>query len=111
MESFVITKILTKMDKLLISKILSHHFQIPFSEITMMNKKLDAKDFKFEDYVEDLEDGRSTTIKKFGGLNRFQWNIEQNKNVFMTPNFIQNYDFNGGYDEVILNSKVSYASN
>ena len=29
----------------------------------------------------------------------------------MTPNFIQTFDFYGGYDEIILTSKVNYGAN
>ena len=31
-------------------------------------------------------------------------------NVFLTPNFLQNFDFMGGYDKVVLDCKVGYAS-
>ena len=36
-ESLIVTKILHKMDRLLQSKILSHHYKIPFSEITFLH--------------------------------------------------------------------------
>ena len=62
-------------------------------------------------YLEDLEDGRNTYLKDNGGEVELIYNkIERWENLFLTPNFIQNFDFNGGYDLQILNSKSSFAA-
>ena len=52
-------------------------------------------------------DLRSTTFEL--GQKTFAKRVNQRDNVFLTPNFLQNFDFFGGYEEKILELKVQYA--
>lgn len=54
------------MGRLLQSKVLSHHYEIPFSEVTLIHQA-EYKGYR-DNYVLDIEDGRSTFIKRMGGL-------------------------------------------
>ena len=39
----------------------------------------------------------------------FARKIPKRDNVFLTPNFLQNFDFFGGYEEKVLETKIQYA--
>lgn len=66
MDVYVLEKVLTKMNRLLLTKILSHHYQIPFSEITYLHTVY--PDNHLEYMVEDLSDERCTTAMNMGGV-------------------------------------------
>lgn len=53
-------------------------------------------------------DHRCTTFEL--GVKIFGKKILNRDNVFLTPNFLQNFDFFGGYEEHILQIKIEYAA-
>lgn len=55
----------------------------------------------------DLLDHRCTTFEL--GIPTFARKIPKRDNVFITPNFLQNFDFFGGYEEKIVEAKIQYA--
>ena len=99
LHSYAFEKLLEKLYKLLTTKILSKHFTTPFSEITPLHQV----NVVHQSIFEDIEDLRCTY--------KILHHDKYNTNVFLTPNFRQNFDFIGGYDYTILNSKIMYAGN
>ena len=57
--------------------------------------------------IHDLRDTRCTTFEL--GIRTFARKIPKRDNVFITPNFLQNFDFFGGYEEKIVETKVVFA--
>jgi hypothetical protein len=105
METFVFEKLLEKMNRLLLAKIIAQRFEIPFSSITYAHPGI----------FEDIEDCRCTTIRDMGGIENLAHslvidNYEMCSNIFVTPNFLQSFDFMGGYEYKILYTKVFYAA-
>lgn len=95
METYVFSKILKKMDRLLVSKILAHHVShLPFSLITFMDN-----DHMKRQLFNDLEDPRQIEFLE-----------SLDKNIYLTPNFLQTFDFTNCYDETIINSKASFSA-
>ena len=90
-------------NKLLRAKILSQMFQFPFSEYTMLSPTHYMSDIM----LNDLMDHRSTSFEL--GTKQFGRKINKRDNIFVTPNFLQNFDFFGGYEEKILEVKIQYA--
>ena len=85
MDVYVLEKVLTKMNRLLLTKILSHHYQIPFSEITYLHTMM--KDNHLEYVIEDLCDERCTTARNMGGVLGMGYCFQEGQRLFLTPNF------------------------
>ena len=66
LDGYVLEKVLTKMNRLILTKTLSHHYQIPFSEITYLHTVMEDKHLEY--IVDDLGDERCTTSMNMGGV-------------------------------------------
>ena len=85
MEIYIYKRNLIQLNKLLKSKVLSHRFEFPISEVTLLND---------QNYMtEALDEGRCTTMRPI-----MNHEIDINRNIFLTPHFHQSFDFFGGYD-------------